>query len=125
VTADRAYLTLIGDTRQATAQMHQLGMQCLRTMTGQDDLPEVYQLADPAETRRRRLGGRCPCCGLDLDSWMDLDGGEHVPGPVTEDVLFCGRCLAQDHHHDPPGYLAALLAALVPPPPLPGSRPLP
>jgi hypothetical protein len=59
------------------------------------------------------LAGRCPCCGSDLVEW-EWNGVVHEPQVVAEDVMFCGRCIGNDHHVDPPDVLPSLLESLLP-----------
>lgn len=55
--------------------------------------------------------GRCPCCGAGLDPW-EWAGVEHQAAAVAEGVMFCGRCIG-NQHTEPPEVLAAILAAIV------------
>jgi hypothetical protein len=41
----------------------------------------------------RWVAGRCPCCGAGLEEW--IDGTK--PQAVAEGVIFCGRCMANEH----------------------------
>ena len=63
--------------------------------------------------RRLWLAGLCPCCGGDLDDW-EWEGVVHEPQAVAEGVMFCGRCIANEHHTDPPQVLPLLLESLLP-----------
>lgn len=72
-------------------------------MTGRwigDDGSELPQ----ANLRRRWEAGRCPCCGVPLES-------RGRPKALAEGVQICGLCAAE-HHVERPGELEALLAAL-------------
>ena len=60
--------------------------------------------------RQYWAAGRCPCCGAELGPWT-WDGVEHATAAVAEGVMFCGRCIANEHT-EPPEVLAAILAAI-------------
>ena len=51
--------------------------------------------------------GLCPCCGSELEAW--IDGTE--PAVIAEDVELCGRCIA--NQHDRTEEKRELLGALV------------
>lgn len=58
------------------------------------------------QSYRRWAAGRCPCCGGELEEW--IDGTK--PEAVAEGVRFCGRCIANEH--DEPLAVSLILIAL-------------
>jgi hypothetical protein len=76
---------------------------------------EVIIPADQAEDCRRAWSaGLCPCCSSRLHEWPGPNGEDVFPEMVAEGVIFCGRCIGNNHHTDPPGFLEAMLEALIP-----------
>ena len=60
------------------------------------------------------LAGKCPCCGMSLSPWPAPGGSEVEPEAVAEGVIFCGRCIGNEHHLQPPEFLPGMLEALLP-----------
>ena len=61
------------------------------------------------ETYQRWSDGVCPCCGGDIDEW--IDGTQ--PQAIGEGVMICGRCIAYDHMSSADGFVVAMLEAIV------------
>lgn len=74
----------------------------------------ILKKEDFRDARARWLRGLCPCCGAPPDEWEHYRTGEVTePKAIAEDVVICGRCIANDHL-EPDGFVEFLLASLIP-----------
>jgi hypothetical protein len=76
--------------------------------------PEKFTAEDFTECRRLWLAGKCPCCGAELDSWINSNHETIQPEAIAEGVMMCGRCIGNEHHIRPEGFLEMLLKSLLP-----------
>lgn len=68
---------------------------------------------EAAETVRRYYqAGRCPCCGSGLYEWRNNKGDVFYPEAIGEEVLLCGRCIANEHQIRPPEVVQWILQSL-------------